>query len=380
MPSPEPMPSPPAMADPAALHATEDTRTYPCRSCGGMLVWEPRRAGLQCSSCGLPADLGEVESTDVTKHPLQSAMAALLRPDGQAALDKEVTCQACGGTTAFTGSLSATRCPYCATPIQRDDLQQAPTRLPIDGVLPFALDERHARDAIEQWIASRRFAPKEFKQYRTLGAFSSVYLSYFDYDADAGADYRGQRGEDYQVTVKDGDRERQETHTRWYPVHGQVRVEFRDLDALANTGLDDRKIDALAPWPREKITRYAPHYVAGHLSRTYDLDAQQVFDAQIRTKIDNGVDQRIRSDIGGDRQRIDSKQQRIDRLLFAQLLLPVWLLTVTYGGQPFQVYMNGVTGKVVGERPWSKIKIVLLVLGILAAVALVILGLRLFGG
>lgn len=119
--------------------------------------------------------------------------------------------------------------------------------------------------------------------------------------------------------------------------------------------------------------------MAGHLSRTYDLDAQQVFDAQIRTKIDNGVDQRIRSDIGGDRQRIDSKQQRIDRLLFAQLLLPVWLLTVTYGGQPFQVYMNGVTGKVVGERPWSKIKIVLLVLGILAAVALVILGLRLFG-
>ena len=39
------------------------------------------------------------------------------------------------------------------------------------------------------------------------------------------------------------------------------------------------------------------------------------------------------------------------------LLLPIWLLTVIYEGKPFQVFINGVTGEVQGQRPWSKVKI-----------------------
>jgi hypothetical protein len=30
---------------------------------------------------------------------------------------------------------------------------------------------------------------------------------------------------------------------------------------------------------------------------------------------------------------------------------------VIYAGQPFQVFINGMTGEVQGERPWSTVKI-----------------------
>ena len=44
-------------------------------------------------------------------------------------------------------------------------------------------------------------------------------------------------------------------------------------------------------------------------------------------------------------------------LLYKHLLLPIWLLTVVYDGRPFQVFINGMTGEVQGQRPWSKVKI-----------------------
>ena len=50
--------------------------------------------------------------------------------------------------------------------------------------------------------------------------------------------------------------------------------------------------------------------------------------------------------------------------------LPLWLLTVIYSGQPFQVVINGLTGEVAGERPWSKVK---LAIAITIAVLIVIL-------
>ena len=44
-------------------------------------------------------------------------------------------------------------------------------------------------------------------------------------------------------------------------------------------------------------------------------------------------------------------------MTFKHLLLPMWLLTVIYAGKPFQVFINGVTGEVQGDRPFSKVKI-----------------------
>jgi hypothetical protein len=50
---------------------------------------------------------------------------------------------------------------------------------------------------------------------------------------------------------------------------------------------------------------------------------------------------------------------------FKHILVPVWLLSYVYRAKSYQVVVNGVTGTVAGERPWSWIKITLLVLAIL---------------
>ena len=53
---------------------------------------------------------------------------------------------------------------------------------------------------------------------------------------------------------------------------------------------------------------------------------------------------------------------RIDDVTFKHVLLPVWVAAYKYRGQSYRFVVNGQTGKVQGERPWSWIKITLAVI------------------
>ncbi|RDH13485.1 hypothetical protein DVB88_02460, partial [Tsukamurella pulmonis] len=187
--TPRPLvPGVPSANDREMLQLTEQTRTYPCGNCGDALVYDPAIGQLRSPSCGSTYPVLLDTRKSLTPHPLGPTMNALYARAASAApvpvVDHEVVCQNCGGHTLFSGTLTAVRCPYCNTPIQRTDVQVAPARLPVDGILPLRVAEEQARRNIEAWVDSRWFAPREFKKYRVLGSFSSVYLSYYSYDAE----------------------------------------------------------------------------------------------------------------------------------------------------------------------------------------------------
>ena len=57
-------------------------------------------------------------------------------------------------------------------------------------------------------------------------------------------------------------------------------------------------------------------------------------------------------------------------LTFKHVLLPVWLAAYRYRGKSFRFVVNGRTGSVEGERPYSAVKIAIAV-----ALALIVAGL-----
>ncbi len=348
----------------ALHHVTESTRTYPCQACGGELHFDIELQRLRCQHCGTTHELAEIDRI-VEERDLATALALVRQ--GRVAHsttflpgEQEVVCQNCGGHTTFTGSLTADRCPYCATPIQLDDVHDAPERLPVDGVLPFRISDDRAAELIAAWIRSRWFAPSEFEKYHRTGAFSSVYTAYFTYDAETVARYRGQRGDHYTVTVGHGKNRRVETRVRWRSVSGTVADRFDDVPVFANQGFDRDRIAELEPWPTDSAEPYSAEYVAGHLCRTYDHDVEECLPSATR-RMQQAVEQHVRRDIGGDQQRITSLDIDWRAMTYKHLLLPIWLLTVIYRQQPYQVYINGVTGEVHGERPYSTAKIALAV-------------------
>ena len=55
-------------------------------------------------------------------------------------------------------------------------------------------------------------------------------------------------------------------------------------------------------------------------------------------------------------------------MTYKYLLLPTWSLAYRYNDKTYHVVVNGATGEVQGERPWSVAKIAAAVLGAAAAI------------
>ena len=54
---------------------------------------------------------------------------------------------------------------------------------------------------------------------------------------------------------------------------------------------------------------------------------------------------------------------------FKHILVPVWLLTYDYGRKSYQVAINGYTGSIAGDRPYSFLKIFFAVMAVILFMA-----------
>ena len=77
----------------------------------------------------------------------------------------------------------------------------------------------------------------------------------------------------------------------------------------------------------------------------------------------------VARDIGGDRQRVEDVDTRYDGISFKHILLPFWTAGFRFGGKTYQFVVNGRTGEVRGERPYSIVKIALAVAVVIALAA-----------
>ncbi len=69
--------------------------------------------------------------------------------------------------------------------------------------------------------------------------------------------------------------------------------------------------------------------------------------------MDRQIHRDIKFDIGGDRQRVQKVDTSISDVTFKHILVPVWIAAYRYRGESFRFVVNGQTGQVAGERPWS---------------------------
>lgn len=335
-------------------------RVFPCEQCGSDLQFEVGTQRLKCPYCGFEKNLEFDPEADVAEQDVSGMLARLAELRRQGVSDQqqtsEVRCQACGGQVEFTGTLTSTECPYCASPIQRENIHQSDIRVPVDGVLPFLIDHPKAAQQLREWVRARWFAPNEFKQKGVEGKFQGVYEPYWTFDFETFTRYNGQRGDHYYVTVGEGKDQRQERRTRWSFASGAFHRFFDDILCFASTGLPAWMTQALEPWPLDQCRPFNQQMLAGFLARTYDITLDTGLN-EAKSRAESALTSDVRQRIGGDEQRIDSQKTLYNAMTYKHLLLPLWLLAYRYRGKLYRVAINGSTGEVQGERPYSFWKI-----------------------
>jgi predicted RNA-binding Zn-ribbon protein involved in translation (DUF1610 family) len=280
----------------------------------------------------------------------------------------EVQCGACGASSTLAANVAADECPFCGTPI----VQAAVAKRVFKprGLLAFKIRREDAQTAFRDWIQSLWFAPNALKKRATqVERLQGVYMPYWTYDCQADTQYTGQRGEHYWVTetytVNVNGRNETQTRmvqkTHWYPASGQVRNGFDDVLVLASDSLAKDKTDALEPWDLSNISPYQDEYLSGFKAESYHVTLESGFE-YAKYKMDPVIRDTIRHDIGGDEQLIHQVSTQYSRITFKHILLPIWISAFRYHNKIYRFLVNGRTGEVQGERPWSWIKITLAVL------------------
>lgn len=336
----------------------------PCAGCGASVEFAPGTHALRCPYCG-----HEQQIAAATREVREHSYAEFLRePRVMAVANKQFACPGCHART-LSDALSKL-CQFCGTALVADtgaDDQVAP-----EAVLPFTLDRGKSREALRGWVKTRWFAPNRLKKVSEAESMKSTYLPHWTFDADTVSDYTGSRGEHYYVsenyTVNGETKTRRVRKTRWYPASGTVSRDFDDVLVPATQHVTKEQLDKLEPWPLGGAQPYQPGYVAGHHTLRYDIEPESGL-TLAQQEMAPVIEQDCRGDIGGDEQRVHEVDTAYSDVQFKLMLLPVWIGCYLFGGQTYQVLINGVTGEVHGERPYSTVKITLAVLAILALIA-----------
>jgi hypothetical protein len=141
---------------------------------------------------------------------------------------------------------------------------------------------------------------------------------------------------------------------------------FDDVLVIASRSLPERFIRALEPWDLAALEPYRPEFLAGFRAEGYTVELPDGYD-EARAKMDAVIARDVRFDIGGDAQRIHAIDTDVRDVTFKHVLLPVWLAAYKYRGETYRFVVNGRTGRVRGERPWSAWKIAFAVLALVIA-------------
>lgn len=343
-----------------------------CSACGGYVHYSPREQKLKCVYCGKTDELDltpvEIEENDFNEWKDKSDDNL----DEQTQEINEIKCRQCGANTSLAPNTSAAKCVFCGTPLIMNEAAVKRFWQP-EYMLPFKVDEKMCRENFNKWIGKKWFIPSKLKKENiSTDTFKGVYLPFWTYDANTQTVYTGERGENRTESSRnDKGEEVKRTVTDWYPTSGEVSVEFDDVLVPAAKSLPPHIMSQLTNFDMMNCVGYRKEFMAGFIAEIYQTDFREGLPIA-KQKMEAIIEDKINNDIGGDKQRITRKNILYNDLMFKLLMLPIWISAFRFDGKLYQFVINGRTGQVIGDYPKDKMKVFLVVLGIVLLLGLMI--------
>lgn len=339
------------------------------------MVWDPDQDALACDHCAHRIAVPRGEGT-IVERALEDAGTAA-RGLG---LDARVArCKSCGAQVTYAGVSTAEECVFCGSP---QVLEQTANRnaLRPESLIPLDVGRETVEREFRAWLKRLWFRPSALRSTRELQAVG-VYVPYWTFDCAVHSDWSADAGYFYWVTepytaIVNGRavlRTRQVRKVRWVPAWGARDDAFDDLSIPASRGVSAKLLAELGRFDTRALVPYRPEYLAGWRAEEYAVDLDGGW-ADAQRQVEATQERRCAADVPGDTQRALRVANRIADVRWKHVLLPLWVLTYRWRGRPYTVLIHGQTGRVVGDAPYSAIKIAALVGGVVLLV-LVTLGL-----
>ena len=337
---------------------------FTCHSCGAPFRYSPATASLHCEFCS-STEIITPSNESINEYDFKSALKFLKQNKSQE-INKEVTCNKCAASFQLTPYSISSNCPYCDTPAITNFIKEITPK----SLLPFELTHQKAREKFKKWIGSLWFAPSKLKDFIDGDEeLQGYYLPHWTYDTNTHTHYQGQRGVIYYVMVErtiivNGRQQRvrqREARVNWTSVSGRLQNSFDDITIGASKTISHSILNNLTPWHTQKLIPFDKRYLSGFKAEEYTVGLDNAFE-YAKVKMNIIIEQDIKRDIGGDQQRINNMQTSYNNTTYKNVLFPVWTAQFKWKNREYNYAINAQTGKISGERPYSVVKITLLII------------------
>ena len=355
---------------------------YKCPTCTGPLHFVGASGKLECDYCGASYDVAQIEALYAEKEG--KAAAAQQSAEEKAAAEKKTAegsewdmsdlstdwgaegegmkaynCPSCGAQLICDATTAATSCPYCGNPTVVPG-QFAGTLKP-DFVIPFKLSREDAIQRLKQHYKGKVFLPKSFSSENHLQEISGVYVPFwmFSGEAEGDAHFDATRSRTY----KSGDY--RITETDHYDAYRAGSLAFEKIPVDGSEKMPDEHMDSIEPYDYDELKPFSSAYLPGYLADKYDVSVEDS-----RARADRRCEGSFVAAMEGTVEgytscSVKEENIRLKRGKVQYALMPVWILNTKWEGKDYLFAMNGQTGKLVGNLPVSKKR----VLGLFSAIA-----------
>jgi DNA-directed RNA polymerase subunit RPC12/RpoP len=349
-----------------------------CVNCGAELRYAPGTTELKCEYCGYTQEIPASEKSfkELELKPYLNEMGSQSHSEAITMLH----CKNCGANQHVEENYKSLHCVYCSMPLIIEDAYKEDWILP-GAVLPFKMDQKKAHQIFKKWVDGLWFAPNNLKKAALDPQYTKgLYAPYWTFDANLFANYTGQRGDYYYVSVpytttvngKTVTRTRQERRTRWTPASGTVSGFVDDTLIKASqqkSGVIPAKI---ARWDLKELQPFDSGFLAGFVTEKYTIPLKEGH-LESNKEAERIAKRWAMRDIGGDTQRVSSISMKLSDETFKHILLPVYVSAYQFNGKRYNFFVNGQSGAISGQRPYSFWKIFFFVLAILVVVSIIVI-------
>lgn len=232
--------------------------------------------------------------------------------------------------------------------------------------IPFAETEGVAQAQVRDWFRAQPLAPDDLATTAVLSVVAPIYLPYWFFKARVSCPWQAQAG--HYMESGDSPRDRRSRSVSWQDASGEINPVLDDVLIPASAGVRDDWRTTLEPWP---LAALASPAADGAVVETVTVDydgarpaARAVMDRYSRNLCELAVPGDTCSGLNVWPEYSEETSELV--------LLPIWKVSYSYRGKPFEAVVNGATGKITGETPTSIRKTlfaILVLLGMVGAAA-----------
>ena len=375
--------------------------SFKCPGCAANLVFDADKQKMTCEYCGTEISMEDVAAVSpiLSDEAMQEEdkrdeeirgtgeaipvtaedSAAPVMVDESALWDDgsvQYVCNSCGAAVITDQNTTATFCAFCGSPtIIAERLVQERTP---DYVLPFQYGREAAINGFFEWCKAGRFTPVQFVKKENVEKITGLYVPFwlFDTEADMNLSAIGKK-----VSSSTTGRSTYTT-TSYYNVIRSRHIDWNNIPLDGATRIDDKLMEIVEPFNYEDLKPFDMKYLAGFFADKYDLSADKLME-RLTKRLSLYVNT-IFKDSTKAYNSVSSVNDatRYQEPTFHYALMPVWILNYKYLGKTYTFAMNGQTGKIAGDPPVSRVKLVVLGLAVLPAAACIcrLIGLLILGG